>query len=165
MVCFVEKVRRDESGTRGRDGGQDERRGQGINLKNMEGIANFIIPMLKNQTVNTNPHMFQLLKLQTHKHEPLFQLSFEPTNKYTRLHSGTASHVPKHLTSTSTASTSRPPFSSPAMRYFLPHLEILPGKRQFRAPKVRGEDSKCPGKIYNSRNCSLTPKSFQSKPT
>jgi len=82
----------------------------------MEGIANFIIPMLKNQTVNTNPHLFQLLKLQTHKHEPLFQLSFEPNNRYTRLDSGITPHAPKHLASTSTDSTSLRPFSSLVMR-------------------------------------------------
>ena len=38
-----------------------------INLNNMEGIANFIIPMLKNQTVNTNPHLFQINKLKSTK--------------------------------------------------------------------------------------------------
>ena len=128
----------------------------------MEGIANFIIPMLKNQTVNTNMHLFQLHKLQTHKHEPLFQLSFEPNNKYIPLHSETSLHALILLASTMTANTSHQLFCFPAIKYSLSHLEILQRKRQFRTPEVRGEDSKCPGKIYYSTNKHLYSKSSQS---
>ena len=41
--------------------------GDSNKFKNMEGIANFIIPMLKNQTVNTNPHLFSIHKLKSTK--------------------------------------------------------------------------------------------------
>jgi hypothetical protein len=51
-------------------------------FKNMEGIANCIIPMLKNQTVNTSPHLFSLCKLRTPKAEPILAANFDSPHRY-----------------------------------------------------------------------------------
>jgi hypothetical protein len=43
----------------------------------MEGqIAKFIIPMLKNQTVNPNPHHLFLLKINPDAHDVLLDVNF-----------------------------------------------------------------------------------------
>ena len=99
----------------------------------MEGIANFIIPMLKNQTVNTNSHMFLLHKLKAPKTEPSFLADFSPKTKYFSLYAANPPTPTSHLASITTDFTSLRPFSFHVTKYYFLQLGLLLWKHGLRA--------------------------------
>ena len=116
----------------------------------MEGqIAKFIIPMLKNQTVNSNPHELVLCRVKGTSSDLPLVVSFLPSSKYTQPQlDRNLSPSQFYPASTETDSSSHPLSYYPVTKYLWDNSEVLPWERQFLAPKVRRADSKCPRKIH-----------------